>query len=172
MANNSKPETRNPNPQPLAGLAIRFMHDGEERAVCDMVHGVFDFSVAPLYTEKGRRSFKDYADPEEMSARVNTDHFVLLAMAGGDIVGMIEIRRRCHVSLFFVAPEFQGKGVGGLLLEKALEICRKTNPQLREMTVNSSPNALRAYERMGFAPTGGEQVICGVRFIPMKKILY
>jgi GNAT superfamily N-acetyltransferase len=106
-----------------------------------------------------------------MSARVNTDHFVLQAMAGGDIAGMVEIRRHCHVSLLFVAPGFQGKGVGGLLLEKAVELCRKKDTQLREMTVNSSPNALRAYERMGFAPTGGEQVICGVRFIPMKKVL-
>lgn len=171
MVNNPKPETRNQNSRPLAGLAIRLMREGEERGVCDMVHKVFDLSVAPLYTEKGRRSFKDYADPEEMSARVNTDHFVLLAIAGGDIVGMVEIRRHRHVSLLFVAPGFQGKGVGGLLLEKAVELCRKTHPQLREMTVNSSPNALRAYERMGFAPTGGEQVICGVRFIPMKKVL-
>ncbi len=171
MVNNPKPETRNPNFRPLAGLAIRFMREGEKRAVCDMVHKVFDLSVAPLYTEKGRRSFKDYADPEEMSARVNTDHFVLLALAGGDIAGMVEIRRHRHVSLLFVSPGFQGKGVGGLLLEKAVELCRKTDPQLREMTVNSSPNALRAYERMGFAPTGGEQVICGVRFIPMKKVL-
>ncbi|MCK5308764.1 MAG: GNAT family N-acetyltransferase, partial [Zetaproteobacteria bacterium] len=29
-----------------------------------------------------------------------------------------------------------------------------------------------AYERMGFAPTGGEQIIYGVRFIPMRKKLY
>jgi GNAT superfamily N-acetyltransferase len=171
MTNNSKPETQNPNPQPLAGLAIRFMHDGEERAVCDMVRRVFDLSVAPLYSEKGQRSFKDYADPEEMSARIDSDHFVLLAMTGGEIVGMIEIRRHRHVSLLFIAPEFQGKGIGGLLLGKAVDLCLITDPQLREMTVNSSPNALRAYERMGFAPTGGEQVICGVRFIPMKKVL-
>jgi GNAT superfamily N-acetyltransferase len=121
----------------------------------------------PLFTQK-RAGAVSRITP---TLKNNTDHFVLLALAGGDIAGMVEIRRHRHVSLLFVSPGFQGKGVGGLLLEKAVELCRKTDPQLREMTVNSSPNALRAYERMGFAPTGGEQVICGVRFIPMKKVL-
>ena len=106
-----------------------------------------------------------------MFARVNSDHFVLLALADGDIVGMIEMRRHCHVSLLFVGPELQGKGIGGELLGIAVELCRTKDPQLRKVTVNSSPNALGAYARMGFAATGGEQNINGVRFIPMKKIL-
>ena len=147
------------------------MRDGEEQDVCDLVRRVFDLSVAPLYTEKGQRSFKEYADPEELSHRVHTDHFVLLALADNDTVGMIEVRRYRHVSLLFVQPEFQGKGVGGELLGISAGLCRQADPQLREMTVNSSPNAQRAYERMGFAPTGGEQNIKGVRFIPMKKVL-
>ena len=171
MEVNSKLETRNPKPQPQAGLTYRFMRDGEERSVCDLVHRVFDLSVAPLYTKRGHRNFKKYADHKKMSARVNSDHFVFMALADSDIVGMIEMRRHRHVSLLFVAPEFQGKGIGGELLGKAVELCRTTDPQLREVTVNSSPNALRAYERMGFVSTGGNQVINGVRFVPMKKEL-
>jgi len=158
--------------QPMAGLTYRLMRDGEERAVCDLIHRVFDISVAPLYTKKGQLNFKEYADHKEMSARINSDHFVLLALTEGSIVGMIEMRRHRHVSLLFIGPEFQGKGIGGELFGKAVDLCRSITPQLKEVTVNSSPNALEAYERMGFAPTGGEQVIYGVRFIPMKKKLY
>jgi len=171
LGSDSKPETRNSKPQPQAGLTYRLMRDGEEQAVCDLIHRVFDLSVAPLYTKRGQRNFKEYADHKEMSARINSDHFVLLALKDGANVGMIEMRRHRHVSLLFVDMEFQGKGVGGELLGKAVELCRSITPQLKEVTVNSSPNALGAYERMGFAPTGGEQVIYGVRFIPMKKIL-
>ena len=174
-----KPETRSQKlpfvrlraGQPQAGLTFRLMHHGEEHTVCEMVHRVFDDSVAPLYSKRGNRSFKKYCDPEEMSHRVNTDHFVLLSLADGYIAGMIEMRRHRHISLLFVDPEFQGKGIGGELLRKAVELCRLTDPHLRELTVNSSPNALGAYERMGFTSTGGEQVISGVRFIPMKKVL-
>jgi GNAT superfamily N-acetyltransferase len=168
---NLKPETGNSKRQPPAGITYRLMRDGEEQAVCDLVHRVFDLSVAPLYRKGGQRNFKQYADPAEMSERVHSDHFVLLALAGGDIIGMIEIRRHRHVSLLFVEPKFQGKGVGGELLGKALELCRRKDSQIREVTVNSSPNAVKAYERMGFQSTGEEQVISGVRFIPMKKVL-
>jgi len=152
-------------------LTFRLMRHGEERAVCEMVHRVFDDSVAALYSKRGDRSFKKYCDPEEMSHRVHTDHFVLLSLADGFIVGMIEMRRHRHISLLFVDPEFQGRGVGWELLQKAVELCRLTDPLLRELTVNSSPNALGAYERMGFVSIGGEQVISGVRFVPMKKML-
>ena len=89
----------------------------------------------------------------------------------GDVVGMIEMRRNRHVSLLFVEQEFQGKGVGGELLGRALELCRRTDSQIREVTVNSSPNAVKAYERMGFQSTGGEQNISGVRSVPMVKVL-
>jgi GNAT superfamily N-acetyltransferase len=168
---NLNPGTRNPKPQPQAGLTYRLMRDGEEGAVCELVHHVFDISVAPLYRKGGQRNFKKYADPEEMSARVRSDHFVLLALADGDVIGMIEMRHHQHLSLLFVEQQFQGKGVGGELLGIALEFCLRANPQLREVTVNSSPNALGAYERLGFASTGEEQVISGVRFVPMKKVL-
>lgn len=147
------------------------MRSGEERAVCDLVHRVFDLTVAPLYSRKGQRNFKKYADHEEMSARIRSDHFVLLAVVDTAIVGMIEIRRHQHVSLFFVQPESQGEGIGRDLLEKAVGVCRSEKPQLGEVTVNSSPNALSAYERMGFIPTSGVQEISGVRFAPMVKKL-
>ncbi|MCJ7499465.1 GNAT family N-acetyltransferase [bacterium] len=136
-----------------------------------MVHRVFDLSVAPIYTKRGLLNFKKYADPEEMCARVHSDHFVLLALADDEIIGMIEMRRHRHVSLFFVEQELQGKGLGGELLSLAVEICLSNSSPLREVTVNSSPNAVKAYERMGFQSTGGEQNISGVRSVPMVKVL-
>ena len=168
---NLKPETRNSKLQPQAGFTFRKMHHGEERDVCHLIHRSFEHSVATACTKRGQRNFKKYADPEEIARRVRTDHFVLLALSGGDIVGMIEMRNHRHVSLLFVDPEFQGRGVGGELFEKAVESCRSTYPALAVVTVNSSPNALRAYERMGFTVTGREQNINGVRSVPMEKVL-
>jgi ribosomal protein S18 acetylase RimI-like enzyme len=172
LVDNSKPETRNSKLQPPADLTFRFMREGEEKAVCDLIHRVFNISVSPLYTKKGITNFKEYAAPEEMSRRVHIDHFVLLALFGGDMVGMIEMRRNDHISLLFVAGEHQGKGIGRDLLGLAVEFCLTNKPQLKEVTVNSSPNAFDAYERMGFKPTGEEQSISGVRSIPMKKKLH
>ena len=166
-----KPDTRNLKHQPEIDLAYRFMRDGEESAVCDLVHRIFDVFVAPLYTKKGLISFKKYADPEEMAQRVHLDHFVLLALIESEMVGMIEMSQFDHVSLLFIELEHQGKGIGRDLLGLAVRFCLDNNPQLREITVNSSPNAIDVYERMGFKPIGEEQSISGVRSVPMLKVL-
>jgi GNAT superfamily N-acetyltransferase len=147
------------------------MRHGEERDVCHLIHRSFDHSVAPACTKRGQRNFKKYADPEEMVRRVRTEHMVLLALSGDDIVGMVEMRNGRHVSLLFVDPEFQGRGVGGELLERALDSCRTADPHLKTVTVNSSPNALAAYERMGFVATGPQQGINGIRSVPMEKVV-
>ncbi len=148
--------------------SYRFMSTDEAADVCHFVNSVFDRSVASLYTKKGRRKFREYADPEATSLRISSDHFVLLAVEGGRVAGMIEIRNHRHVSLLFVEPDRQGRGFGKELLRRALEICRSAEPDLREITVNSSPNAVGVYERMGFETTGREQTINGVRSTPMR----
>jgi GNAT superfamily N-acetyltransferase len=175
----TKPETQNSKHsfdrlragQPPTELTFRFMLDGEESDVCGLVHRAFSRSVAPLYTKKGAHNFEKYADPGEMHRRVNSDHVVLVALAGGDLAGMIELRRNSHISLLFVEPKYQGKGIGSDLLGLAIKICRTEIPGLKVVTVNSSPNAVRAYESMGFKSTGVEQSINGVRSVPMDKEL-
>jgi hypothetical protein len=39
-----------------------------------------------------------------------------------------------------------------------------------EFTVSSSPNAVSAYERLGFRITGSEQCVHGIRFVPMQRL--
>ncbi|MDT8395548.1 MAG: GNAT family N-acetyltransferase [bacterium] len=157
--------------QPKVGITFRAMRPGEEMEVCHLVHSSFDHSVAAAFTKRGQGNFKKYAEPEEMARRVREGHFVLLALADGHIAGMIEMRHYRHVSLFFVGPELQGRGIGEELLERAIELSRSVNPHLGSVTVNSSPNARGAYERMGFTATGREQDINGVRSVPMRKVL-
>jgi ribosomal protein S18 acetylase RimI-like enzyme len=154
-----------------AGLTFKVMEADETVDVCRFVNSVFDGSVAPLYTEKGRRNFRDYADSAAMSLRVSSNHFVLLAEENDRIAGMIEIRDHSHVSLLFVDPHQQDRGLGGELLSRSLKICRSADPGLGEITVNSSPNAVEIYERMGFETTGNEQDINGVRSTPMRRSL-
>lgn len=123
-----------------------------------------------MYSWRGRRSFMEYAAPAKMAARAREDHFVLLALTKDRIAGILEMRNGAHVSLLFVEPEFQGRGVGGTLLKKAVAICRASGQSGGDVTVNASPNARGAYEKMGFKATGPYQTIGGVRSVPMKRI--
>jgi len=150
-----------------APLIFRPIGKGEEEKVCNFVIHVFNEFIAPHYSQEGVNEFLKYVQPDALLQRLQKNHFTLLAMVQNRMVGMIEIRANNHVSLLFVDRSFQRKGISRELLRYALEICRKNKPDLREVTVNASPNAVPVYERLGFRPTRSEQIVHGIHFTPM-----
>jgi len=83
------------------------------------------------------------------------------------VIGAIEVREFKHISMLFVDDQYQRKGIGGNLIREAISICQENSPELDQITVNSSPNAVQAYEKFGFLWSGSEQEISGIRFVPM-----
>jgi len=73
-----------------------------------------------------------------------------------------------HISLLFVARERQRQGIGRQLLQEVLKIARRYEPELSAVDVHSSPNAVDAYERLGFKAVGPEKLVNGIYFIPMR----
>ena len=143
------------------------MKVGEEMAVSELALRVFDRFVASQFSAEGRREFRSYADPHLLRLRSRWNHLVFLAVADGEIAGMIEVREDGHVTLFFVEGEFQGEGIGGELLRRILSISKRRNPDLSQATVNSSPNAVAIYERLGFRTAGTERAEDHIRSVPM-----
>lgn len=78
-----------------------------------------------------------------------------------------KLRDYCHVSLLFVDPIHQRNGIGLMLVNAALRLIKIHAPEVREVTVNSSPNAVDAYKRFGFRVTGDLQFKNGIAFVPM-----
>jgi GNAT superfamily N-acetyltransferase len=149
-------------------IIYRAMRAGEERQVCDLVVRVFNDSVAPLYSPEGVREFLTYAaDPNQLRNRLQSNRFVMVAELQGRIIGVIEIRNCDHISLFFVDSGSQRKGIGKELWCRALDNCLAGRPEVTRITVHSSPNAVQAYQRLGFQAEGPEQTVKGIRFVPM-----
>jgi predicted GNAT family N-acyltransferase len=94
-----------------------------------------------------------------------------LAKFDADIIGVVEVRENSHIALLFVEGSHQKNGTGKGLLKMAIETCQTRNPGTRRITVNSSPNAVTAYQNMGFNATKQEQAVNGIRFIPMELSL-
>jgi ribosomal protein S18 acetylase RimI-like enzyme len=149
-------------------IQYRLMQEGEEQEVCDLVIRVFHEFVAHQYSEEGVQEFLKYAEPQSLSKRCKEDDFVSLATTQGKIVGMIELVGNSHISLFYTEGSLQRIGIGRKLLNKSLEIGMNNDPALTEITVNSSPNAVGIYEKLGFTVTEPEKEINGIRFVPMK----
>jgi GNAT superfamily N-acetyltransferase len=149
-------------------VIYRAMEPGEEQQVCHLVVRVFTEFVAPLYSPEGVREFLTYAaDPDRLRERLQANRFVLVAELQGRMVGVIEVRNCDHISLFFVDGQAQRKGIGSGLWQRALDACLAGRPDLDRVTVHSSPNAVEAYNRLGFRTEGPEETVNGIRFVPM-----
>ena len=148
-------------------IQIRPVRSDEYQEVSNLVLEVFDRDVAPLYIPEGIEVFHSYARGEAMRERAGTGHVILVAELEGKLVGAAEVRDFSHISLLFVDRQSQRNGIGRMLLMEVLRMCRAHNPALKAMTVNSSPNAVEAYERLGFRATSTLQRKDGIDFLPM-----
>ncbi|MGK5737471.1 GNAT family N-acetyltransferase [Micromonospora sp. URMC 103] len=89
-------------------------------------------------------------------------HLPFLAEVDGEVVGMAWLmvadrvpsptgrrRRFGDVQSVYVVPELRGGGIGAVLLEAVLATARQLD--LEHVTVHSTEEAVRFYERRGFA---------------------
>ena len=148
-------------------VTYRVMNPADVIDVSELITRVFNQFIAPEYSIEGVQEIHHYIQPSAVKARQETNHFALISVVQDKVVGMIEVRNYNHLSLLFVASEYQRRGIAKELFRRALQICRATEPKLSEITVNSSPYAAPIYEKLGFCRTGSKQVRNGIGFIPM-----
>ena len=149
-------------------VVFREMHNGEEAKVCRAVIDCFNEFVAPDYSKEGVEEFLKYVVPSCMRDRLAQGNFVLVAMDGDILIGVIEVRSNNHISLLFVQKQYQKRGIARHLLKLAIERCRKAENNLEAIDVNSSLYAVSIYEKLGFERVDTEKSVNGIRFVPMK----
>jgi GNAT superfamily N-acetyltransferase len=171
MGKGYNPDLAGIRPGPRDRIIIRRMQNGEEYQVSSLVQEVFSGVIAPLYSGRGNQEFLKFIEPESIHARTGKDHVVYVAEDKmlKRIVGILEIKNFLHIELLFVEKSYQHKGIGRLLLEKVK--VSGTEKSVHEITVNSSPNAVRAYQSYGFTILDEEKEKNGIRYVPMKLVL-
>lgn len=141
---------------------------GEEKEIYSLVKTVFDEFVAPDYNWEGNSFFTDYIQPEKIIERfLDKEEIIITAKADGSIIGVLDARAKSHISLLFVAKEFQGKRVSSLMLDAFLQKLSKF--AITEITVHASPGSVKVYESLGFK--GGMELKDnnGMRYLPMYR---
>jgi GNAT superfamily N-acetyltransferase len=141
----------------------------EINKVSNMVNNVFDEFVGIDYSEDGKETFKDYITPKSILERFNngTSH-LYIAKYIDEIIGILEIKNRDHISLFFVKKDFHGKGIWKILISNYIKTLKQDNNGIKTMTVNSSFFAERIYSKLGFIKTDEIQERDGIKYIPME----
>ncbi|MDM4718119.1 GNAT family N-acetyltransferase [Micromonospora sp. WMMA1363] len=122
-----------------------------------------------------------YADPflppltetlEEVRATLAGPQTVLTARLGGRLVGSVRIRIEddiAHVGRLSVAPDQQGRGIGGRLLRAVEAVVAARICRFALFTGADSEDSLRFYQRHGYRVVGHEPDPNGVRLAVLEK---
>ena len=152
---------------------IKKVDDKDLRRALDLVSHVFSEFVAVDYSEQGRNTFESYLKDklQEASVSLKSEEKKIWAYYQGDkILGVIATQNNSHISLMFVDKEYHRQGIARQLFDVALD-CLKKNKDVKRITVNSSPYAVEAYERLGFVKTEEQQEKDGIIYVPMMRLL-
>ncbi len=157
----------------MAEVTYRLISAGEEEELVRLVMRAFDEFVAPDLPEGGREHFNEYASPARLGAPERQQETVV-AVSDGRAVGVGRVGRRYevpHIDLLFVEKEMHGQAVGREIVRRLLEIARRDDPAAERVTVNATRYAVPFYARLGFAPSGEEQMVAGIISTPMEIAL-
>ncbi|MCR5847149.1 MAG: GNAT family N-acetyltransferase [Lachnospiraceae bacterium] len=123
--------------------------------------------VADDYSEVGVKEFYDFISDNNIYKMFLIGEYKLwVAELDGEIVGMISVRTKRHISLLFVDEKHHRLGIGRDLIYTASEYMIENGETFA--TVNASPYGVNFYHAVGFKDTGDEYIDSGMRVTPMR----
>lgn len=149
----------------MQNITVRKAVSEDAEGVCRVVREAFIANIAPENSREGAAFFLRVQSAAYFGKKIPEYVSAYVAEKSGEIIGVIAIGRK--LSTFFILPEHQRSGLGKRLLSIAVaDWAAKTSEAI--LSVNSSPNAVEAYKKMGFVPAGKEDLANNVRFFPMQ----
>ena len=151
-------------------ISVRPILDEEWENAMGLAWKTFLKFEAPEYSQEGIDNFRDFIT-DQMLRRMFLigEYKVLAAFYKDEMVGIISLRNKEHISLLFVLEPYHLCGIGRRLMEGIKTI--ETYIGGSRLTVNSSPYAKEFYHKIGCVDDDVEQLKDGIRYTPMTYIL-
>lgn len=148
---------------------IRRLRPNELDAAMDLALDTFMRYEAPDYGPEGIASFRrDIIDNAEFREMViQGKNRMWGAFDGTKLIGLFAMRGESHICLVFTHHMYHRQGVATALFRQLVSDVRQENPELRRLTLNSSPYGKPFYLHSGFYPTDEEKTVNGIRFTAM-----
>lgn len=153
---------------------IRKIKENEVEQALSLAMEVFMQFEAPVYKPEGVETFKkDVIENDEFIENCKKGICpIYAAFDNNKIVGIIGMRAtKTHINLVFTKKEYHHRGIATAIFNFLLNDLLAENPDLKEITLNSSPYGLGFYKHIGFIALSDEQELNGIRFTPMKYII-
>lgn len=149
-------------------MEARILKKQEILPALHLVWEVFAEEVAPTYSPEGVAEFQKFIKYENIISMYQKGEIVFFgAYENEELCGAEALNRAGHICLLFVKKAYQGKGMGRMLYQAGYEYCAD-ELGVGRMTVNTAPNAVPVYQKLGMRQTASEQQVNGIRFIPME----
>jgi len=148
-------------------MQIRVATVEDAQCVSDFVTHIAQQQISPTLSEGGLKHLIAEMSATNQVQRLQEGYRFFIAYDRDEILGVACVRLPCHLYYLFVRPDQQRKGIGRTLWYCARDSICEINPN-PVITVNSSLNAVAAYQRLGFSIDGPPQESHGVRFQPMR----
>ena len=158
----------------MENIVIRKILSHEVESAMELALEVFMQFEAPDYHPSGVETFKkDIVENADYLEKAKQGICPIYgAFDGEKMVALIGMRsNKTHINLVFTKKEYHRKGIATAIFNYLLKDVLSENPNIRELTLNSSPYGLPFYLHIGFIPLSDEQEINGIRFTPMKYII-
>ncbi|HEY9102827.1 GNAT family N-acetyltransferase [Chitinimonas sp.] len=146
------------------GLVLRPAHSADAAAISTLIRSLSHLVL--LHPDgRGAEPFLASIGPAAISGYITDPRYCYqLVMAEGELAGVLAVRDGSHLFHLFIAPAWQGRGLGARVLTQAMARVLAAHPR---MTVNASLNAISFYAKAGFVPVGEQVAQDGVAFLPM-----
>jgi len=134
-----------------------------------LVRRTFNKTQKQYYSEQGTRNFYELLKEAICICTLFPDAMLFVGLYGGKTLKGVCICRDAHISMLFVDVKFQGKGIGGMLLDEAFKRLREQ--KYKKLTVYAAPNAVEFYRKHGFVVMGRQCCHDGIEYVPMQALL-
>ncbi len=114
----------------------------------DLAWRMFVKYDAPDYGVEHTERMREAIEDRLKDLSIYNQRLLVVALADGKVVGMIETYGTERISLLFVDSEYQRKGIATALMSKVASELKKRGYD--KIVLNSSPHGLSFYKRFGF----------------------
>lgn len=152
-------------------MEVRELRRDEILSALHVIWEVFVSDVSLLYTREGVEKFRESVRYANVFRLYESREIVMFgAFEEGELAGAISVWSQGRIDLFCVKKEWQGRGCGRRLFEAARSHCLRVL-RLARMTVEAPPNALAVCQHLGMRVAGAEQIVDGIRYVPMEMYI-
>ena len=127
---------------------IRFATETDIPEALDLAWRMFVEFDAPDYGAEHTERMREAIEARLKDLSIYTQRLLVVALADGKVVGMIETYGTNRISLLFVDSEYQRKGIATSLMSKIASELKMRG--YGEIVLNSSPYGLSFYKQFGF----------------------